>query len=71
MPSKRNAREWYAEWLGARPLLELTPKGVNDAKAYFRFTPIGAYPKGVEVLKGEVGFLPCQGVRLIRQARVS
>lgn len=70
MGKRVNPGVWYAQWFSARPVMVLTPKQAHDAKSYFRFTPTCAYPKGVEVLKGEVGFLPCQGYRVIQQARV-
>ena len=70
MAKRRDARAWYADWFAGRELMVLTPDQIQDAKCYFRFTPICAYPKGVEVLKGEVGFLPVQGLRVVRHERV-
>lgn len=70
MPSMSKGRAWYAQWFASREFMVMTASQVKDAKSYFRFTPVVAYPKGVEVIDGEVGYLPIQGVRVLRKERV-
>lgn len=70
MGKRGNGSAWYAEWFAARNFVVLTPREAKYAMGSFRSTPVRAYPEGIEVLKGEVGYLPWQGVRVVQQARV-